>query len=112
MLTLNRGRLSETRMPVVTGWLLGSCMEARGKQDLWTRQNPEVLEILREQAIIQSVESSNRNEGVTYSLTGFAQSCWETPHRGTARRRISPAIEGRSTGFSPSGLRFRSHRKS
>jgi Fic family protein len=40
-------------------------MEARGKQDLWLRQKPEVLEVLREQAIIQSVESSNRIEGVT-----------------------------------------------
>jgi Fic family protein len=29
------------------------------------RQKPEVLEVLREQAIIQSVESSNRIEGVT-----------------------------------------------
>jgi Fic family protein len=40
-------------------------MEARGKQDFWMRQKPEVLEVLREQAIIQSVESSNRIEGVT-----------------------------------------------
>lgn len=34
-------------------------------QDLWIRQKPEVLEVLREQAIIQSAESSNRIEGVT-----------------------------------------------
>lgn len=40
-------------------------MEARGKQDLWTRQKPEILAALREQAIIQSAESSNRIEGVT-----------------------------------------------
>src|SRR5208337_2554553 len=40
-------------------------MEARGKQDLWVRQKPEILEVLREQAIIQSAESSNRIEGVT-----------------------------------------------
>jgi len=40
-------------------------MEARGKQDFWIRQKPEVLEVLREQAIIQSAESSNRIEGVT-----------------------------------------------
>lgn len=65
MLTLDRSKLSETTIPVTTGWLLGSCMEARGKQDLWIRQKPEVLETLREQAIIQSVESSNRIEGVT-----------------------------------------------
>lgn len=40
-------------------------MESRGKQDLWLRQKPETLAALREQAIIQSAESSNRIEGVT-----------------------------------------------
>jgi len=65
LLTLNPKKLARTSIPVSTGWLLGSCMEARGKQDLWIRQKPEVLEVLREQAIIQSVESSNRIEGVT-----------------------------------------------
>jgi hypothetical protein len=43
-------------------------MKARGKQDLWIKQEPEVLEVLREQAIIQSVESSNRIEGVTVAV--------------------------------------------
>ena len=65
MLTLDPRKLAEMTVPLGTSWLLASCMEARGKQDLWTRQKPEVLEVLREQAIIQSVESSNRIEGVT-----------------------------------------------
>ena len=65
MLSLDQEKLAEMSMPVGTGWLLGACMEARGKQDLWLRQKPGVLEVLREQAIIQSVESSNRIEGVT-----------------------------------------------
>jgi len=39
-------------------------MEARGKQDLWVQTKPDVLEALRELAIIQSAESSNRIEGV------------------------------------------------
>ncbi|MFC1708123.1 Fic family protein [Planctomycetota bacterium] len=52
-------------VPVSTTWLLGACMEAKGKQDLWLQQKPEVLEALREQTIIQSSESSNRIEGVT-----------------------------------------------
>jgi len=65
MLTLDLGRLADLPIPIGTGWLLGACMEARGKQDLWIRQKPEVLAVLREQAMIQSVESSNRIEGVT-----------------------------------------------
>src|ERR1035437_8993448 len=65
MLTLDPSRLAKLTIPMGTGWLLGACMEARGKQDLWIRQKPQVLEVLREQAIIQSAESSNRIEGVT-----------------------------------------------
>ena len=65
MLSLDTKRLAGTSLPLGTGWLLGSCMEARGKQGLWMRQKPEVLAALREQAMVQSVESSNRIEGVT-----------------------------------------------
>jgi Fic family protein len=65
MLTLDPDRLADLAIPIGTGWLLGACMEARGKQDLWIKQKPEVLEVLREQAIVQSAESSNRIEGVT-----------------------------------------------
>lgn len=65
MPTLNAERLRETTIPLSTGWLLAACTEAKGKQDLWMRHKPEVLEALREQAIVQSVESSNRIEGVT-----------------------------------------------
>ncbi len=63
-LSLDPNRLAGLSIPVRTSWLLGACMEAKGKQDLWLRQKPEVLDVLREQAIVQSVESSNRIEGV------------------------------------------------
>ena len=62
---LDSRKLAGATIPVATGGLLGACMEARGKQDLWIRQKPAVLDVLREQAIVQSVESSNRIEGVT-----------------------------------------------
>lgn len=65
MFSLQADRLERLSVPVSTSWLLGECMEARGKQELWMRQRPEVLAALREQAIIQSSESSNRIEGVT-----------------------------------------------
>src|SRR5271157_3233179 len=65
MLTLDPNKLASLEIPIGTGWLLGACMEAHGKQDLWLKQKPEVLDVLREQAIIQSAESSNRIEGVT-----------------------------------------------
>lgn len=39
--------------------------EYRGRQSLYQEQSPELLETLRQVAMIQSVESSNRIEGVT-----------------------------------------------
>ena len=65
MLTLREETFDRVTLPVSVGWLLADCMEFRGKQELWSRQRPEVLESLRQQAVIQSVESSNRIEGVT-----------------------------------------------
>jgi Fic family protein len=62
---LTTDRIKSFEMPVATGWLLGECMQALGRQELWMRQRPEVLEALREQAMVQSVESSNRIEGVS-----------------------------------------------
>jgi Fic family protein len=64
-LTLREETFDQATLPVSTSWLLADCMEFRGKQDLWSRQRPEMLEALRQQAMIQSVESSNRIEGVT-----------------------------------------------
>jgi Fic family protein len=52
-------------VPLGTSWLLSDCAEYRGKQELWLRQKPEVIRALRELAMVQSVESSNRIEGVT-----------------------------------------------
>ncbi|MCD4775743.1 MAG: Fic family protein [Candidatus Aegiribacteria sp.] len=39
--------------------------EFKGKQELYSKQIPEVLERLRENAIIESVTASNRIEGIT-----------------------------------------------
>ena len=39
--------------------------EYRGRQALYREQSPEILEVLRQVAMIQSVESSNRIEGIT-----------------------------------------------
>ncbi len=52
-------------IPAVTSWYLADLGEARGKQELFTRQAPQRLKALREHAIIESAVSSNRIEGVT-----------------------------------------------
>ena len=56
---------SEISVPLNVTWLLGSVMECKGRQELFERQRPEVLRTLREIALIESTESSNRIEGVT-----------------------------------------------
>src|SRR5919204_1236628 len=52
--TLNQGLLQSVR-------LVG---EYRGKEALFKQQSPQVLQALRDNALIQSTESSNRIEGV------------------------------------------------
>jgi Fic family protein len=44
---------------------LSALAEARGRQQLYIHQQPEVLESLRQAAVIESSESSNRLEGIT-----------------------------------------------
>jgi hypothetical protein len=38
--------------------------EYRGKEDLYRQQSPQALKTLRQSAVIQSTESSNRIEGI------------------------------------------------
>jgi len=56
-------------IPATTSWYLADLGEARGKQDLFTRQSPQKLKVLRESAMIESAVSSNRIEGVTVDQT-------------------------------------------
>lgn len=56
------GRLA---LPLSATWLQTDIAEAKGRQDLLLRQAPRILEALREAALVQSVESSNRIEGIT-----------------------------------------------
>lgn len=59
--------LDSIQLPMGTTWLLGECMEAKGRQQLWEQRKPESLRALKDQAMIQSAESSNRIEGIEVS---------------------------------------------
>jgi Fic family protein len=54
-----------THLPLFSISLLTDIAEAKGRQDLYAQRPPETLTALRENALVQSVESSNRIEGVT-----------------------------------------------
>jgi len=57
--------LPSLQVPMSALWLIADIAESKGKQELYARQSPQMLKALRETALIQSVESSNRIEGVT-----------------------------------------------
>jgi len=65
MMSFRGGRLADLSLPLSSVWLLTDVAESRGRQHLLTQRAPEDLQALRETAIVQSVESSNRIEGVT-----------------------------------------------
>jgi Fic family protein len=65
MMTLRQFKSKPETIPATTSWYLADLGEARGKQDLFTKQSPQKLKVLRENAMIESAVSSNRIEGVT-----------------------------------------------
>jgi len=65
MMTLHQFASKPENIPASTSWYLADLGEARGKQDLFTKQSPQKLKVLREHALIESAVSSNRIEGVT-----------------------------------------------
>ena len=52
-------------LPLGAVWLVSSIAEYKGKQELYSKQSPQILKALVEMALIESAESSNRIEGVT-----------------------------------------------
>jgi len=65
MKTLEQFASKPETIPASTSWYLADLGEARGKQELFTKQAPQKLKVLREHALIESAVSSNRIEGVT-----------------------------------------------
>lgn len=69
----------DIQLPLAAVWMMNSISEYKGKEELYTRQSPQTLLALVEMAMIESVESSNRIEGVTVD-----------------RERLKPLIIGKS----------------
>src|SRR5438105_1670396 len=64
MMTLRQLANEPRSIPTATAWYLADLGQALGKQELFTRQSPQKLKVLREHALIESAVSSNRIEGV------------------------------------------------
>jgi Fic family protein len=68
MMTFKQFASIPKSIPAAVSWYLADLGEAKGKQELFTRQAPQKLKALREHALIESAVSSNRIEGVTVDL--------------------------------------------
>ena len=64
-MTLRQMASGPSDVPATVAWALADLGEARGKQELFTRQSPQRLKVLRDHALVESAVSSNRIEGVT-----------------------------------------------
>lgn len=64
MKTLEQFTKKPKTIPTLTSMYLSELGEAKGKQELYTRQYPQKLRVLREHALIESAVSSSRIEGV------------------------------------------------
>jgi Fic family protein len=64
MMSFRNNRLENTPISGATAWLLTDIAEAKGRQESLITRLPVLIEKLRESALIQSAESSNRIEGV------------------------------------------------
>lgn len=64
MKTLKKLNSDLENIPATISWYLADLGEAKGKQELFTKQSPQKIKTLREHALIESAISSNRIEGV------------------------------------------------
>ena len=72
MMTLRQLAAEPPTIPTRASWYLADLAESKGKQELFTRQSPQKLKVLREHALIESSISSNRIEGVEVDKSRIA----------------------------------------
>ena len=75
MHTLRLFASRQLQVPASTAWYLSDLGEFRGKQELYTRQSPQRLKVLREHALIESAVSSTVLKAWRWKHRAFAR-CW------------------------------------
>ena len=91
MMTLRQFSGGLESIPTAASWYLSDLGEALGKQELFTRQSPQRLKILREHALIESAVSSNRIEGVEVDQKRVGTLVFGRPH---LRNRDEEEVQG------------------
>ena len=65
MWSFRNKNLRDFPVPAGSVWLMTDISQSKGRQELYAKQAPQLLKVMREMALVQSAESSNRIEGVT-----------------------------------------------
>jgi len=118
MMSFRGGRLAGLSLPLGTVWLLTDVAEARGRQDLYTKQAPQLLKALRGPLGGKegSISKEGNNEGIiSVSLKfpaplpriQFPATWWAatSSSRTTARRVVvSAKLHSQAIAFSPLSL--------
>jgi Fic family protein len=91
MMTLRKITNSHATLPTATAWLIGDLGVLLGRQQLFLRQSPQRLRVLREHALIESAVSSNRIEGVEVDNKRIATLVFGAP---TPRDRDEAELRG------------------
>ena len=64
MKSFENNKLNYMQLPMNLVRMLTNINEYKGKQDLYKKQSPQILNTLKDVALVQSAESSNRIEGI------------------------------------------------
>lgn len=73
MMTFRKNKLDNLNIPMRIVRLISEINQYKGKQDLYKQQSPQMLDSLRQVAVIQSTEASNSIEGITIQASRLKQ---------------------------------------
>lgn len=73
MMTFRDNKLENLSIPMRVVRLISEINQYKGKQDLYRQQSPQILDGLRQVAVIQSTEASNSIEGITIRASRLKQ---------------------------------------
>ncbi len=65
MISFRNEKLKNFPIPAGSVWLMTDIAQSKGRQELYSRQTPQLLKSMKDMALVQSAESSNRIEGIT-----------------------------------------------
>lgn len=65
MMSFRAQKIINLKVPMRIVNLISEINQYKGRQDLFKQQSPQVLDMLRQVAVIQSTEASNSIEGIT-----------------------------------------------